>query len=69
MCETSQMVRALNRILLVDDDTVTNLMHKRQISRCGLARKVDVVTDGRAALNYLERCIEHEDTAPELVAD
>ena len=42
------MVGALNRILLVDDDKITNLIHTRQINRRNLAGNIDVTTDGRA---------------------
>lgn len=58
---------ALNRILLVDDDKVTNLMHKRQITRRGLARYVDVATDGRAALDYFQEREREGEEQPELV--
>lgn len=61
------MVESLDRILLVDDDTVTNLMHKRQITRRGLARHVDVATDGQSALEYLQRRAENGEDAPGLV--
>lgn len=59
--------KALNCILLVDDDAVTNLMHKRLIARGGLARRVDVVTDGVAALEYLNACNQQQQGVPELV--
>lgn len=61
------MANTLNRILLVDDDTVTNLMHKRQIARFELAKDVDVATDGLAALDYLTAREETGASQPELV--
>lgn len=57
----------LGLLLLVDDDRVTNLMHKRQIARRGLARQVDVVTDGRAALDYLTVRVEQNASMPDLI--
>ncbi|MEP2640755.1 response regulator [Roseobacter sp.] len=61
-CETP-----IDKILLVDDDTVTNLMHGRMIKRSGLIRQVDVVTDGLAALEYLQDLAAAGDPWPQLV--
>lgn len=61
------MAEPLNNILLVDDDKVTNLMHKRLIFRGGFSHNVDVATDGRAALEYLAECIDENKTPPELI--
>ncbi len=57
----------LHRILLVDDDKVTNLMHRRRIAKCALADAVDVATDGRAALDYLSDRARAGKTQPELL--
>ena len=61
------MVPKVNCILLVDDDRVTNLLHKRQISRCGLAHNVDAVTDGCDALKYLDELVQSDDPLPEMI--
>lgn len=61
------MSGSVNRILLVDDDTVTNLMHKRQIARHGLASEVDIATDGQSALDYLKRRADAGEPLPELI--
>jgi CheY-like chemotaxis protein len=61
------MQDALDLILLIDDDMVTNLMHRRQISRRGLARNVEEVADGRAALDYFEECARGNKPLPQLV--
>ena len=61
------MIGALNRILLVDDDKITNLIHTRQISRRNLAGHIDVTTDGRAALTYLEKQFKKATPQPELI--
>lgn len=65
MCQMGE--KALELLLLVDDDRVTNLMHKRQIARRGLARHVDVATDGRAALDYLKSRAEQKEKMPDLI--
>ncbi|MFK7746372.1 MAG: response regulator [Roseobacter sp.] len=59
--------RTLDHILLVDDDKVTNLLHQRQIRRRQLARHVDVVTDGQAALEFLQECADSNVALPELI--
>ena len=48
------MQHGLNRVLLVDDDKVTNLLHRRVFERSGLVGQIDVATDGLAALEYLQ---------------
>lgn len=58
---------ALDAILLVDDDKVTNLMHKRQIARRGLAREIAVATDGCSALEYLSSIDLEREKPPELI--
>jgi CheY-like chemotaxis protein len=63
----SDVCARLKRILLVDDDRVTNLMHQRQIVRQHLARFVDVATDGQSALDYLSGRIAAGEAQPELV--
>ncbi len=61
------MTRMLEKILLVDDDEVTNLLHQRRISRCGFAKSIDTATDGQAALDYLRLCAEKNEKPPDLV--
>lgn len=57
----------LAAVLLVDDDKVTNLMHQRQITRKSLAARVDVATDGCAALDYLTKIDLDTSDPPELI--
>lgn len=57
----------LNRILLVDDDTVTNMMHRRVIERSGRAIRIDVATDGQQALDILSVDIAGGRDLPELI--
>lgn len=57
----------LKRILLVDDDTVTNMMHRRVIERSHHAEHIDVATDGREALDMLEADIAANRPLPELI--
>ncbi|GGK61194.1 response regulator [Rufibacter glacialis] len=43
----------INRVLLIDDDDITNYMNKRVLNKAEITRQIDVVTDGQAALTYL----------------
>lgn len=58
---------ALDRVLLVDDDEITNLMHARVIARSGLVRKTCVATDGVGALDILHADIIAGRKLPELI--
>ena len=57
----------LNRILLVDDDAVTNMIHRRVIGKSGCALAVDVATDGAQALDMLRADLAAGRALPELV--
>lgn len=57
----------INRILLVDDDTVTNMLHQRVISKSGRVDVVDVATDGQEALDFLRADITAGRPLPELI--
>lgn len=58
---------SLKNILLVDDDKVTNLMHRRLIKHTGLIDEINVATDGAAALEYIEARDAAGDPLPELI--
>ena len=61
------MIKPVNRILLVDDDSVTNMMHRCVIERSGRAHKIDVATDGQEALDILQLDIANGAPLPELI--
>lgn len=60
------MTAGLEKVLLVDDDRVTNMMHTRVLNRSGLVEQIDVVTDGQAAIEYLN-ALGADMTPPELI--
>lgn len=60
-------MKPLNRVLLVDDDTVTNMLHRRVIERSGQASEIDVATDGQEALDILRADIAAGRDLPELI--
>lgn len=49
----TQKIHGLDCILLVDDDEITNLIHRRIIEKSGLEVAVKVVQDAQSALDYL----------------
>lgn len=61
------MNKPIRKVLLVDDDKVTNLLHTRLINRTGLVDQVDIATDGVDALDYLQRIMDSDDLQPELI--
>ncbi|MEX0280423.1 MAG: response regulator [Arenibacterium sp.] len=58
--------QGLKKVLLIDDDRVTNMMHTRVLSRSGLIEQIDIATDGQDALDYLGR-LGGGDATPELI--
>lgn len=64
---TDEMIKPVNRILLVDDDAVTNMMHSRVIERSGRAKRIDVATDGQEALDLLRSDLAAGHPLPELI--
>lgn len=57
----------IKRILLVDDDVVTNMLHSRVIARSGRAQSIEVATDGQEALDILNADIAAGRPLPELI--
>ncbi|MEQ6202680.1 response regulator [Sulfitobacter sp. HNIBRBA2951] len=57
----------IKRILLVDDDTVTNMLHQRVIAKSGLVEVIDVATDGQEALDILNADLTAHRPLPELI--
>ena len=58
---------AVDKVLLVDDDKVTNLMHSRLIRQAALAGHIDIATDGEAALQYLKGMLNAHASPPEII--
>lgn len=49
-------MKKLNKILLIDDDDVTNYINKDLLEGLNIAREVQVIEDGEKAFEYLARC-------------
>ncbi len=54
----------LNTILLVDDNEMTNFMHRVIIEKIGCADKISIVENGEEALTYLTN---PQNATPELI--
>jgi CheY-like chemotaxis protein len=57
----------INKVLLVDDDDVTNMMHTRIINKSNRVGEVLVAKDGREALDVLQAHIDADEVLPELI--
>lgn len=60
-------MKALERVMLVDDDTVTNMLHTRVIERSGRVSSICVATDGEEALGLIESDLASGVALPELI--
>lgn len=61
-------MKTLNKILLIDDDEVTNFINKDLLEGLSIAREVQVIEDGAKAFEYLLQCAgEFLKTCPEFV--
>ncbi len=51
-------MKKLNNILLIDDNNITNFLHKRVIEKLGIAESIVEFDDALNALEYLENNAE-----------
>ncbi len=49
-------MKKLNKILLIDDDEVTNYINRGILESLNIAEEIQVIEDGERAFNYLIRC-------------
>ena len=56
----------LNKILLLDDDEVSNYINKDILERLNIANEIQVIEDGEKAFEYLAKCGESL-ACPELI--
>ncbi|MCW3111021.1 MAG: response regulator [Segetibacter sp.] len=59
------MAIKLNRVLLIDDDDVTNFLHKKVLMRTGIVRNIETVETAKEALDLL--CENEVSGKPELI--
>lgn len=64
------MPKKLPLILLIDDNTDDNYLHRRRIKKADAAERVEVCLDGKEALDFLKRMhatSEHDLPHPDLI--
>lgn len=59
----------LQNVLLIDDDTMTNYLHKRIIEGFEVSDQIEIANDGEEGLQIIENYIqsENEDKIPQLI--
>jgi CheY-like chemotaxis protein len=56
----------INCILLIDDDRVTNYLHKVVINDLDISKHIEVKQNGKEGLQYLEECVQ-DGNCPEII--
>ncbi|MDQ3393368.1 MAG: response regulator [Bacteroidota bacterium] len=49
-----------NCILLIDDDPIANYLHLKILNDLNIAKRIDIVTNGEEALNYINKVCHPE---------
>ncbi len=57
----------LKRILLVDDDEISNFINERKLKSAGIADRIDVCISGMRALQLLNELIAANESGPEVI--
>lgn len=61
------MKTKFNCTLLVDDDMVSNFVSERIIKVANITDELKIVSNGHAALKYIEKCAASNQLCPELI--
>lgn len=57
----------LKRVLLVDDDEISNMISHRLITQLNIAENITTLNNGKEAIDYLERNMIESMPQPELI--
>jgi CheY-like chemotaxis protein len=60
-------MKKYNKILLIDDDSITNFINSSVIRNIGLGEVIKVVTNGREAISYLKKDCCRENIFPDFI--
>ena len=58
-----------SKVLLIDDDSMTNYLHKRVISNAGMASSIIVSTNGKEGIEELLKIEEFRNKAFEILKE
>lgn len=63
------MSKKFNKVLLVDDDDISNYLTEVLIQKLDFSGEIEVYKNGEEALNYIKECIDNQNevSVPELV--
>lgn len=57
----------MKKILLVDDDKITNFVNEKLISSLGITTDIQICFSGLCALDYVKNSLQQNETGPDLV--
>ena len=62
-------MKELSSILIIDDDPLTGILHKRVIERFNVSSRIEIASSGEEALQLIEQYIRsgNEDKIPQLI--
>jgi len=60
-------MKKMTRILLIDDDTITNYINERLITKLGICKEVIVAHNGFEGLAWLRNIINQNNILPDLI--
>jgi CheY-like chemotaxis protein len=60
-------MKRFNKILLIDDDSITNFINSSVIRNTGLGEVVKVASNGKEAIEYIKKDCSRESIYPDLI--
>jgi CheY-like chemotaxis protein len=60
-------MRKIKTVLLIDDDSINNFINARLIKKCKISDDVNVMSNGKEAILYLNECLIKKLPCPELI--
>lgn len=57
----------MKKILLVDDDKITNFVNEKLIKSLGITTEIETCFSGLSALEYVKKLLQQNETGPDLV--
>jgi CheY-like chemotaxis protein len=60
-------MKKFKKILLIDDDAITNFINSNVIKKAGMAEVIQVTVNGAEALEYIKHDCKNENLYPDLI--